>query len=338
MATDPTTNYGNANVSWSYQELTRAQVFNQLLRNIIKPGIYSGGTFSKIDDSTIALAAYTAWLNVDSDKAISVATANSFNLTVTEATPVLYISFSWSDQVNNYPVYTWKAVGAGASTNQICVGRVNFSGGNVDGTFDYTNRTYGLIDTSGNIYCSGDIQGGVPVGAIIAWMPGYFADGSNGTYTGVSITLSSWWKECDGAALSLIESPYLGGTGHYLPNLTDDRFLMGDVSGSAGGIGGGEGHYHGMGTGADLNITASGNHNHSFISDGGSSPSILNIKVNAAGDITKTSTQQINSATHTHAAGDFSGNIGLVTGGVDGNVAEAIKPKYLSVRYIQRIK
>jgi len=158
MATDPTTNYGTCDITWSYQEYTQGKEFSKYLRDCLRPGFYKGFMFSKLDDSTVTIAAGTALLNVGDDKLVHIRTSTSFNLTVAEATPVLYASFSWSDQVNNYPVYEWKAVGAGASTNQSCLGRVNFSGGNVDGTFDYTNRSRGLIDTDGNIYSPGYLK------------------------------------------------------------------------------------------------------------------------------------------------------------------------------------
>ncbi len=79
---------------------------------------------------------------------------------------------------------------------------------------------------------------GVPIGSVVAWLPGYFADGSNGTYTAVSISLPAWWKECDGSVLLDADSPIFNAAGRYLPNLTDNRFLMGDIAASAGGIGG----------------------------------------------------------------------------------------------------
>jgi len=76
-----------------------------------------------------------------------------------------------------------------------------------------------------------------PLGAILAWAPGYFAAaGNGGGWTDVTITLSDSWKECDGSALSAEDSPEFGGASHYLPDLTDDRFLMGDTA--VGGTGG----------------------------------------------------------------------------------------------------
>lgn len=77
-----------------------------------------------------------------------------------------------------------------------------------------------------------------PIGSIIAWLPGYFLDGSNGTYMLISISLSASWKECTGAALNDSSSPIFNGAGRYLPNLTDSCFLMGNSAGNAGVIGG----------------------------------------------------------------------------------------------------
>lgn len=94
------------------------------------------------------------------------------------------------------------------------------------------------LSVTGNITCTGNIQGGVPVGSIIAWLPGYFANGSNGTYAGVAIALPDYWKECTGDALNDSDSPIFNGAGRYLPNLTDSRFLMGNTAGNAGVIGG----------------------------------------------------------------------------------------------------
>ena len=87
----------------------------------------------------------------------------------------------------------------------------------------------------------------LPAGSIIQYVPGYFADGSNGAYTNVqpsadteaavnTLLNPSGWYVCNGAALNLSGSPIFDGSGRYLPNLTDDRFVMGDTAvGTTGG-------------------------------------------------------------------------------------------------------
>jgi hypothetical protein len=85
----------------------------------------------------------------------------------------------------------------------------------------------------------------IPVGTIIPWIGGYFGDGSNGTFTNVlantienvnTLLNSDGWYVCNGAALNDVLSPIFNGSGRYLPNLTDERFLQGNTT--AGGIGG----------------------------------------------------------------------------------------------------
>lgn len=76
-----------------------------------------------------------------------------------------------------------------------------------------------------------------PIGSIIAWLPGYFTDGDNGGFTGVSISLADFWRECNGDECNDAESPIFNGSSRFLPKLTDDRFLMGDfVIGVTGGV------------------------------------------------------------------------------------------------------
>ena len=125
-------------------------------------------------------------------------------------------------------------------------------------------------------------------------------------------------------------------------------------------------HHHGMGTGADLNITSSGSHTHtatdsghghtatdsghnhadntSFsenwnLGGGGSVPINRGVTTATTGigtaNITVssgTANITVSSASHTHAAVNFAGRIGLVTGGVDGNVAQNLG--YLVINHI----
>jgi len=109
--------------------------------------------------------------------------------------------------------------------------------------------------------------GGVPVGAVIPFIGGYFTNGSNAGYTNVlggtagntvakvnSLLNSTGWYVCNGATINLGNSPIFNGANRYLPNLTDSRFIMGSTV--AGGIGGSNSanhthimnaHSHGMG-------------------------------------------------------------------------------------------
>lgn len=100
----------------------------------------------------------------------------------------------------------------------------------------------------------------VPAGVVVPYLRGYFSNGSNGGYASsynsaaaVNALLNAdGWYVCNGAALNLAGSPgdMFAGSNRYLPNLTDDRFLMGDTAG--GGVGGGNtmAHTHAVNIGS----------------------------------------------------------------------------------------
>lgn len=88
-----------------------------------------------------------------------------------------------------------------------------------------------------------------PIGAIVAWLGGYFTDSNNGGYTKVLAGTQSIseinthfaskglnYRVCDGSAPNDPASPIWNGPGKHLPNLTDERFLMG--SSTVGTVGG----------------------------------------------------------------------------------------------------
>jgi hypothetical protein len=151
---------------------------------------------------------------------------------------------------------------------------------------------------------------------------------------------SRYWSPCDGVA-NLPTARFETTHDTKVPDLTDDRFLMG---GSAYGTGGNnDGHYHGKG---DLNIAASGSH---FHAQGLRSDSTISgayqfglssyngatyrhaVTNSTMGNNPKTSTE-----THTHTSGDFAGSVGA-TAGVDGDASGANRPKYFKAKYYIRI-
>jgi microcystin-dependent protein len=188
--------------------------------------------------------------------------------------------------------------------------------------------------------------GDTPVGAGMIW------------YTN---TAPANWLICDGSAVSrtqygalfsVLGTTYGTGNGSTTFNLPDlrQRFPMGKAASGTGNSLAGTGgaidhthsvpaHYHGMGTGADLNITSSGAHTH----DTGNNQFFVtsNNTITVANGVQQFSNTAIvantGSSSHTHASNSFSGRIGLVTGGVDGNAAMTSgtqNPPYLVVNYI----
>ena len=77
-----------------------------------------------------------------------------------------------------------------------------------------------------------------PVGSIVAYIGGYFSTSSNGTFNdvlgnsiaAVNAAVGPNWAVCDGSLINDTNSPIYNGGSRRLPNLTGDRFLMGDTS------------------------------------------------------------------------------------------------------------
>jgi hypothetical protein len=90
-----------------------------------------------------------------------------------------------------------------------------------------------MKDGAGNVR-----QLGVPVGAIMAYLPGYFVNSSNGTYTAVAMTLPDGYVLCEGTAPNDALSPIWNSATRYVPNISDARFLSGNTVANRGVIGG----------------------------------------------------------------------------------------------------
>jgi microcystin-dependent protein len=187
-----------------------------------------------------------------------------------------------------------------------------------------------------------------PVGSIVAYVPGYFTDGSNAGFTHQMVSAntvaavnallnSSGWYVCDGAALNDADSGIFNGAGRYLPNLTDDRFFMGDTV--AGGIGGANSnniaHTHTTGNHA-LTVAEMPEHYHAlnyFTLDGTTSAPIdtgsLKLVNVATGGINfgRFTTPRGSGQAHNHGSTGSAGSSSLEN-----------RPKYLSCFYIMRVK
>ena len=208
--------------------------------------------------------------------------------------------------------------------------------------------------------------GFAPVGSIVAYVPGYFTNGSNGgfTYQMVSANTvaavnallnSSGWYVCDGAALNDADSGIFNGASRYLPNLTDDRFLMGDTV--AGGIGGANSndisHVHSTGNftlttshipshSHTVTVNSGGAHTHTFSSVTGAANPEGDIRPLRERALSPVSISVSSSGNHTHTAS--AGNTGSGNAHNHGNTGSAgsssleNRPKYLSCFYIMRVK
>ena len=208
--------------------------------------------------------------------------------------------------------------------------------------------------------------GYVPVGGIIAYIPGYFTDSSNGGFTYKIVTAntiaavntalnSKGWYVCDGSALNDADSGIFNGVGRYLPNLTDDRFLMGDTV--AGGIGGANSnnisHVHSTGNFTllaahipahthTITVNSAGAHVHTWDGPTGTAGAVSH---NGSSGMQRhiansRNTSEAGAHTHTASASSIGGGTAHNHGntGSSGSNSLENRPKYLSCFYIMRVK
>ena len=370
---------GTQQISFRWKHPAKAQDFNHLLNGAVKPGLCNTLQLTNVDN-VVTFPQFNIFIEpTDSDSSLlHIETLGQFSLEMTPASDedYIYCSFTQAEEIENYLDFNITSVAGSSgiipSNNKVVLGTATSISGVIQ-SISTSGQTKSLWDENwnvrfeqnvtieGNISCSGILelngydQRSTPVGTIVARLPGYYgAAGNGGGFTSISLSLPPWWKDCDGSELNDSESPIFNGSGRYLPDLTDDRFLMGDITSKMGNTGGSNstvtvpGHYHGMGTGADLNITSSGSHTHdpgdgsdafSYRQSGGSW-----ILDSSSGSFYYNFSATTSSANHTHASGNFSGRIGLVTGGEDGNATITTggpsdnRPRYIACRFIMRIK
>jgi len=181
----------------------------------------------------------------------------------------------------------------------------------------------------------------LPVGAVIPFVGGYFTNGSNAGFTNVigdtagainTLLNADGWYACNGAALNLAGSSIFNGAGRYLPNLTDDRFLMGSTG--AGSIGGTSDSSHTHTTGS---FTLTNNeippHKHRIDNSGGSNDSSHAYFSTTSDKVYSTDSGSFSVAGTESVGGGAPHNHGS-TGAA--SVSEN-RPKFLACHYIMKV-
>ena len=166
-----------------------------------------------------------------------------------------------------------KAVVLGDSPNQSFNAKIRRAGNGVV-QFVLGNDSFADGTLSPNY---AHVLGSIPIGAIVAWNPGYYLTGSNGTFVkadfisantvaGANAYLNTigFWV-ADGTVPAITGSLIWNAAGRYLPNLSDDRFLMGGIS--VGNVGGSNfltdhTHAHTIAATQDAHTHIQNSHNH----------------------------------------------------------------------------
>ena len=136
---------------------------------------------------------------------------------------------------------TGREVAAGETATAI---KTTLGLGNVDNTSDLDKPISTATQQAINAI-AGLSQSPLPIGTVVPYIGGYFTDSANGGFVAVhgnnAASINARYNilgmyVCDGAELNVPGSAFFDGPGRHLPNLTDDRFIMG--SSSAGVFGG----------------------------------------------------------------------------------------------------
>ena len=207
--------------------------------------------------------------------------------------------------------------------------------------------------------------GFVPVGSVLAYVPGYFTSGANAGFTvqlvsantaaGVNALLNSkGFYVCNGAALNDALGDIFNGSGRYLPNLTDDRFLMGDtVAGGTGGANSSDiSHVHTTGDHAlteselashdhTVSINAGGSHYHTYNGATGGAGAISHNDSSGNYRHVSSSGNTSTGGSHAHSASIGDAGSGAAhnhgdTGSAGSSTFEN-RPTFLSCFYIMRV-
>jgi len=126
-------------IGFDYKHRCKGDDFNQVLRGVLTPGIYEGGTLTKYAATTVTIAPFRAVVNVSTDKVITLRTQVAFNWIVTESKPILYVTYTWSDTIENWADFGTRAVTDSPVTNEVIIGRALFTAGEISG-FSYEDR------------------------------------------------------------------------------------------------------------------------------------------------------------------------------------------------------
>jgi microcystin-dependent protein len=229
------TNYGTQIIVFDYKYPLKGIDFNWLLRDILPAGIYKGGDLIVSGANQVTINPLVAVAYSDAYRATRIQTTAPVTLNIIESSPKVYLTYTYIETEDNYADFGVEAVGA-TVTNEIVLGVGRFSGGVLVG-FDYTTRNYGSTHNTSGMKTADKAY--IPVGTIFPYLPGYFTDGNNGGWQEITLTLPNHLAFCDGSVLLDYESPIFNGAGRRLPNLTDNRFVMGSTGyGSVSSAGG----------------------------------------------------------------------------------------------------
>jgi hypothetical protein len=93
-------NLGDQVITFDFKHPAKSADFNNLLKDFVPPGIYKGGELSIVSGNVLAIAPFTAYLNVGTDKLIRVETRSTINLTILAHISPFLVNPPWFSIIN----------------------------------------------------------------------------------------------------------------------------------------------------------------------------------------------------------------------------------------------
>jgi hypothetical protein len=132
------TRTGNQTVYYHYRTALNAAEFNKRLNTTIPVGVYSGGELTRIDDTTVEVAAYEVEVS-DGTYQVHIKATTPTDVTVAAATPYVVFRYTYSEAEEWYGAFHAVAYDD-IQANDIVFGKCVYSGANMTGT-EYSEKT-----------------------------------------------------------------------------------------------------------------------------------------------------------------------------------------------------
>ena len=141
------TNFGTQTLRFDFKQPATGLGFNQIHYKTIPAGIYEGGLISKINDTSVNVAALECYIYDDAnDLGIKISTATTAAISVSTVNIYVVLRFDWVDSENNY-MDILAIPFASIQADDLVVGRCVFDGSTLQTTFDYTRRDDASLQT-----------------------------------------------------------------------------------------------------------------------------------------------------------------------------------------------
>lgn len=146
---------GDQTLTFPYTFDLDADVINRYLYKILQPGITEGGLLTNPSGDDVTIAPFTLFFQCSTGEMVKVQTTSDVTITTTETDCYLVYTLNWDDSTDHFGTFRADE-SADIFSNEIIFGKAIYTLGSITG-FDYTERSYALVDVDKNVNVSGDL-------------------------------------------------------------------------------------------------------------------------------------------------------------------------------------